>query len=54
MFYLVQPYVAGSDRARQSTVVSTHDTVEAACAELDAIADNVLRWQRPAWDDITR
>jgi hypothetical protein len=38
MFYIVQPYASGPDRARQATIVSTHETVEAAYAELDKIA----------------
>lgn len=36
MFYLVQPY--GRDRTREATIVSGHETVEAAYAELDRLA----------------
>jgi hypothetical protein len=35
-FYIVQPY--GPDRGRQATIVSTHESIEAAYAELDRIA----------------
>jgi hypothetical protein len=37
-YYIVQPYVSGLDRPRQATIISTHDTVEAAYVELDLIA----------------
>jgi hypothetical protein len=38
MFYIVQPYASGPHCARQATIVSTHETVEAAYDELDRIA----------------
>jgi hypothetical protein len=36
--HIVQPYASGSDRARHATIISTHDSVEAAYANLDRIA----------------
>jgi hypothetical protein len=41
MFHLVQPYTDGPDRGSQATIVSTHETIEAAYAALDAIADQL-------------
>ena len=38
MYYIVQPYSAGADRGRQVTIVSVHESVAAAYAELDRIA----------------
>jgi hypothetical protein len=37
-YQIVQPYAAGPHRARQATIVSTHDSVKAAYTELDRIA----------------
>ena len=44
-FLLVQPY--GRDRARQATIVSIHETVEAAYAELDRLAAQLGRHGLP-------
>jgi hypothetical protein len=33
--YYIQPYATGADRGREATIVSTHDSVEAAYAELE-------------------
>jgi hypothetical protein len=35
VYYIVQPSTSGADRGRQATVVSTHEFVAAAYAELD-------------------
>ncbi len=42
MFHLVQPW--GDDKYSQATIVSTHETVEEACAELDRIAEKLQHY----------
>jgi hypothetical protein len=43
MFYVVQPWDVGSKRAKNATVVSVHDKVDAAYNALDAIAAGLNR-----------
>jgi hypothetical protein len=45
MFHIVQPYVDGPRRGEQATIVSSHDTLDGALAELARI-DRVLRRYR--------
>jgi hypothetical protein len=41
MYYVVQPYISGPDRGRKATIISTHETVEAAFEALDGIANRL-------------
>lgn len=40
-YRVVQPW--GSDRAKQSTVVSSHPTADAAFAEIDRVSAQMMR-----------
>jgi hypothetical protein len=44
-YRIVQPW--GPDKARQSTVVSEHRTVAAAFAEIDRVAEEIVKMALP-------